>query len=85
MENFDICLKHFILDRQFKNNILAIMHKNKKAGHHLKNLLGTIFLSYPAHFVHIAIDLDKKFILTKDPLGVNEAMQASVSNICMLI
>jgi hypothetical protein len=61
------------------------MHKYKKAGRQLKHLLGTIFVSYPSHFVHITIDLDKKFILTKDPSGINELMQASVSKIHMFV
>ena len=42
-------------------------------------------MSYPGHFVHITIDLDKKFILTKDPSGVNVSMQTSVSNICKVV
>ena len=81
MEYFEKCLKHFILNCQFSNNIFAIMQKYKKGGHQLKHLLGTILVSN-CHFVHIAIDLDDKFILTRDPLG--NGSQAS-SNICKLI
>lgn len=47
------------------------MHKYKKAGHQLKHLLWTIFVTRPGHFDHIAIDMENKFILTKYPLGVN--------------
>ena len=85
MENFEKCLKHFIVGCQFKNNIFAIMHKYKEAGQKLKHLVGTIFVSNPGHFVHITIDLEKKFILTRDPLGVNEAMQSSVNNIRQVV
>ena len=35
MENFEKCLKHFIVGCQFKSSIFAIMHKYKEAGQNL--------------------------------------------------
>ena len=85
-DDFEKCLKHYILDGQLRNNIFAIMRKYKDAGCKLKQILGTIFLPTPFwHYVHIIIDLEKKFILTKDPMGMNLSMQKSVSKIHMNI
>ena len=61
------------------------MRKYKDTGCKLKHILGTIFVSNPPHYGHIAIDLQKKFIFTKDPMGISEIMQASVSKICMFV
>ena len=73
------------MDYQFKNNIFAIMHKYMDEGCQLKQILGTIFLSYPFHYVHIIIDLEKKIIITKELMGINKSMQNSVSKICMFV
>jgi hypothetical protein len=85
VENFEKCLKHFIVGCQFKNNIFAIMHKYKVAGQKLKHSVGTIFVSSPGHFFHITIDLEKEFTLTRYPLGVNGPMQSSVNNIRQVV
>ena len=62
------------------------MRKYKDAGCKLKQILGTIFLSTPYwHYVHIIIDLENKFILTKESMGMNPSMQKSVSKIRMNI
>ena len=62
-ENFDKCLKHHILNAQFRSNIFAIMQKYKKEGRQLKQILGAIHLCSPTeHHVHITIDLEKKFL-----------------------
>ena len=42
-------------------------------------------MSYPSHYVHIVIDLENKFILTKDPMEINPSMQKSVSMISMFV
>ena len=47
--------------------------------------IGDNFFSYPSHYVHIVIDLEKKFIITKDPMGINKSMQKSVSKIRMFV
>ena len=73
-DKFEKCLKHLIMYCQFKNNIFAIMHKYKDAWCKLKHILGTIFVSNPPHYGHIAIDLQKDFIFTKDPMGISEIM-----------
>ena len=57
-ENFDKCLKHHILNAQFRSNIFAIMLKYKEVGFQLKQILEAIHLSSPTqHYVHIVIDL----------------------------
>ena len=81
MEYFEKCLKHFILNRLFSNNIFAIMQKYKEGGHQLKHLLGSILVA-DCHFVHIAIDMKDKFILTRDPFGKGSK---GSSKICKLI
>jgi hypothetical protein len=61
------------------------MLKYEYAGYQLKQILGTLFLSNPPHYVHFAIDLEKIFIITKDPMGRNERMHNSVNKIHMFV
>ena len=57
-DKFDKCLKHHILNAQFRSNVFAIMQKYKKEGRQLKQILGAIHLFSPTeHYVHIIIDL----------------------------
>ena len=67
-DNFDMCLKHHILNAHFRSNIFAIMLKYKEAGCQLEKIMGMIYLSSPTqHYVHIIIDLAKTFLLQKTP------------------
>ena len=85
-EYFDMCLMHHILNAQFRSNIFAIMQKYKREGCQLKQILGAIHLCSPTeNYVHILIDLENKFIVTKDPMGMNEEMQQAVNGIHMNI
>ena len=68
-DKFDKCLKHYILDGLFRNNIFAIMRKYKDTGCELNKILGTINMSTTCqHYLSIVIDLKKKFIVTNDPM-----------------
>jgi hypothetical protein len=85
-DKFEKCLKHYILDGLFRNNIFAIMRKYKDTGCELKKILGTIHMSTTCwYYIHIVIDLEKKFIVTKDLMGINESMEKSVSKIRMFV